>query len=113
MLVIVVSSGIAVTCLSASIAAAICGGDSFSARGFAALTAARLTFDFVFFDAARFATVLRDALAFCFPRFELFLLADARFFVLAMAVSCEMPASKQLDGRNPSRHYFAAIRHVI
>jgi len=109
-LVIVVSSGIAAACFSASIAAAICGGDSFLARGFAALV--RRTLDFGFFDIARVAAFLREGLVLRFPRFELFLLADARFIVLAMLSPLKCPpASNSTD--DSSRHHFSAIRYVV
>src|SRR6478672_8939793 len=81
-LVIAVPTGISAACLSASIAAAICADDSFLARGFAALV--RRTLDFAFFDTARVAAFLREGLVLRFPRFELFLLADVRFILLAM-----------------------------
>jgi hypothetical protein len=68
--------------------------------------------DFAFFDTARFAIFVRADLERCFTRFEAVLRADARFFVLAMAVSCELTCQHATSTKLLARHHFAAIRHV-
>jgi len=110
MLLTAVATDISAACLSASIAAAICGGASFLARVFAALV--RRTLDFAFFDAARVVAFLREGLVLRFPRFELFLLADARFILLAMLSPLKSPPASN-STEESSRHHFSAIRYVI
>jgi len=82
---IVVSTGAFATCLLC----AVSGGRFFMATGFFALLPVRWTLDFAFFGVACFAAIPRVRLALALSRFELFLRAATRFFVLAMAISCK------------------------
>jgi hypothetical protein len=105
------STGISTACLRASRAAAF-GADFFLARAFTAFAALPFTLDFAFFDTARFDALARDDLERCFTRFELALRVDVRFFVLAMAVSCELTRQHATSTKQLARHHFAAIRYV-
>src|SRR5262245_21948989 len=86
---VVVSTGTFATRFNAFVAVVV-GGRFFVAAGFVALMPARRTLDFAFFGVARFAAFFLAGLAFAFPRFKLFVRAETRFLVLAMAVSCEV-----------------------
>jgi hypothetical protein len=82
---IVSPTGASTTCLDVFLGAflaAIFDGRFFFAMGFVCL-----------------AAFLRAGLALALPRLELFFRVATRFFVLAMAVSCELcrPASQVLD----------------
>jgi len=95
---IVSSTGTSTNCLGVFLGtflAAIFDGRCFLVIGFAA----PLTFDFVCFGFVCLAAFLRAGLALALPRLELFFRVATRFFVLAMAVSCELcrPASQVLD----------------
>jgi hypothetical protein len=95
---IVSPTGASTTCLDVFLGAflaAIFDGRFFFAMGFAA----PLTLDFACFGFVRFAAFLRAGSALALPRLELFFRVATRFFVLAMAVSCELcrPASQVLD----------------
>jgi len=88
-------AGTSPTCVGdfrAAFFAAVFSARFFLAAGLVALVPARRTLDFALFGVARLAVFLPAGLALALPRFELFLRAATRFFALAMAASCEIPA---------------------
>src|SRR5262249_34505228 len=109
---VVVSTGTFATRFNAFVAVVV-GGRFFVAAGFVALMPARRTLDFAFFGVACFAAFFLAGLAFAFPRFKLFVRAETRFLVLAMAVSCEVCRRQTIPRQVNYCHFLSAIRHTI